>query len=97
MKALPASNDIGDLKYALTRIIGDLENKLDALANGYASVRLSASAPPTTGGHMQGDVIDNNAPSELGTAGSKYVIAGWRCVASGIPGTWVERRELTGN
>lgn len=39
----------------------------------------------------------NTVPSELGTAGSKYVLRGWKCVSTGTPGTWVEMRSLTGN
>jgi len=55
------------------------------------------AAAPTSGSWMQGDAVMNSAPSELGTAGSKYVIEGWTCVVSGTPGTWVPRRFLTGN
>lgn len=35
--------------------------------------------------------------AELGTAGSKYTLIGWKCIGSGTPGTWVEMRALTGN
>lgn len=52
---------------------------------------------PTSGTNMQGDSVKNSTPTELGTAGSKYVIEGWVCVASGTPGTWVQKRFLTGN
>ena len=52
---------------------------------------------PTTGKHMQGDFIRNSAPVEAGTSGSKYVVFGWLCVASGEPGTFVSARFLTGN
>ncbi len=55
------------------------------------------AAAPTSGPWMQGDSVMNTAPSELGTAGSKYVIEGWTCIVSGTPGTWVQRRFLTGN
>lgn len=55
------------------------------------------SGPPTSGDHAQGDFVPNNAPVELGSAGSKYFIDGWKCVASGTPGTWVQKRCLTGN
>jgi hypothetical protein len=57
----------------------------------------AATAAPTTGGHAQGDFVRNSAPSEAGTAGSKYVVFGFLCVASGTPGTWVQCRFLTGN
>ena len=52
---------------------------------------------PTTGRHMQGDFIRNSAPVEAGSSGSKYVVFGWLCVASGEPGTFVPARFLTGN
>lgn len=55
------------------------------------------AAAPTTGDWMQGDETKNATPSELGTAGSKYIIYGWKCVVSGTPGTWVQMRCLTGN
>lgn len=55
------------------------------------------TAVPTTGTWQQGDRITNSTPTEAGTAGSKYVVLGWVCVASGTPGTWVQMRTLTGN
>lgn len=45
----------------------------------------------------QGDFLKNLMPTELGSAGSKYVVLGWTCVASGNPGTWREQRAFTGN
>lgn len=56
-----------------------------------------ATAAPTTDVWKQGDFVKNSAPTELGTAGTKYVIKGWICVTSGEPGTWVQSRTLTGN
>ena len=44
-----------------------------------------------------GDRAINTSPSELGTAGSKYIINGWICTVAGTPGTWLEMRTLTGN
>lgn len=57
----------------------------------------AATAAPTTGTWQQGDTVRNRTPTELGTAGSKYVVTGWTCIASGTPGTWVQNRTLTGN
>lgn len=47
----------------------------------------------------RGDYRHNTLPSELGTAGSKYVINGWKCISTGTgsSSTWVEDRGLTGN
>lgn len=57
-------------------------------------------APPVAGMALQwypGDRLENKTAAELGTAGSKYTIDGWVNVAQGDPGTWVQRRSLTGN
>ena len=70
--------------------------------NGVSEGRLVASynastSAPTTGTWAKGDEIKNSNPSELGTAGSKYVVRGWQCLTAGTPGTWVAQRYLTGN
>ena len=56
-----------------------------------------STTAPTTGLWAVGNKVWNSAPSELGSASSKYVIIGWVCTVSGEPGTWVEMRTLTGN
>lgn len=66
------------------------EGRITAVTN-------ATTAAPTTGPNKQGDFVRNSAPTELGSASSKYVIFGWVCVASGTPGTWVQCRFLTGN
>lgn len=58
------------------------------------------TSAPVAGMALQwyaGDKTENTTASELGTAGSKYVIIGWVCTAQGDPGTWVQQRVLTGN
>lgn len=55
------------------------------------------TAAPTTGTWAKGDFVANSNPSELGSVGSKYFIDGWKCLAGGTPGTWVQARYLTGN
>ena len=70
--------------------------------NGLSEGKLSAhyqagQSAPTTGTFAKGDFVTNNNPTELGTAGSKYVIHGFICTASGTPGTFVQARYLTGN
>ncbi len=57
------------------------------------------AAPPAIneGTFRQGDIIWNSSPTEQGSAGSRYVIQGWQCVAAGNPGTWVQMRAPTGN
>ncbi len=72
------------------RIIGLSEGRLNAIDNAVTSV-------PTTGTYAQGDFVRNSTPTELGTAGNKYCIDGWTCVVGGTPGTFVQKRFLTGN
>lgn len=75
----------------------EVANQINGLSEGRAvALYQSASSAPTTGTYAQGDFVANNTPTELGTAGSKYVIDGWKCVIGGTPGTWVECRYLTG-
>lgn len=99
---LPTANALlQPLTQALSQYLRQIQVQLNALSDGSISAKTSASnAPPTAGSkqqYSQGDYIENTAPVELGTAGSKYIIQGWRCVAGGIPGTWVQCRSLTGN
>ena len=89
------------------RIVGDpalvAELRTHALQiNAISEGRLAGSynaqtAAPTTGTYAQGDFIRNSAPTELGSASSKYVIFGWVCTAAGTPGTFLQCRFLTGN
>lgn len=55
------------------------------------------TSAPTFGTWNQGDYVPNLLPKELGATGNKYVVQGWRCVATGSPGSWVEVRTFTGN
>lgn len=82
----------------LSRWMRDVAQQVNALSEGKAVALYQAgSSAPTTGTFAQGDFVANNTPTELGTAGSKYVIDGWKCVNGGTPGTWVQCRYLTGN
>ena len=82
--------------------ITELFQQVETLLNGIAEGRIVAfynarSTVPTTGSFKRGDFVPNSAPSELGGGGSMYIILGWKCVASGEPGTFRECRVLTGN
>ena len=55
------------------------------------------TAPGAATNWYVGDRVVNTAPSELGSAASKYVITGWVCTVAGAPGTWLPTRTLTGN
>nr|BDD47229.1 hypothetical protein 3 [Bacillaceae bacterium] len=61
----------------------------------------SSNAMPTTGTFTKGDEIINDNPSELGTAGSKYIVSGWKRLTTGsnhvLNTDWLEMRNLTGN
>ena len=86
------------LVFQLTQIFRALVQKVNALADGrIAAIDNAVTAAPTTGTWAQGDQLRNSTPTELGTAGSKYVIQGWICTAGGTPGTWLPMRVLTGN
>lgn len=62
------------------------------IANAYNA----QSAVPTTGEYAVGDFVRNSAPSELGSALSRYVVFGWLCTDDN-PLTFVQCRFLTGN
>ena len=82
----------------LTRELREHASQVNLLTEGrLAAVHNAATAPPTSGPYQAGDFVRNIAPAELGSAGSKYVIEGWFCVSSGTPGSWVQKRFLTGN
>lgn len=61
----------------------------------------SSNVMPTTGTFTKGDEIINDSPSELGTAGSKYIVTGWKRLTTGsthvLNTDWLEMRALTGN
>ena len=83
---------------ALVRLLRDFAAQINGISEGRQySYHDALTTAPTTGAWAQGDFVLNSTPSELGTAGSKYVIHGWRCVVAGTPGTWVEARFLTGS
>jgi hypothetical protein len=47
--------------------------------------------------YYKGTFVRNNLITETGTTPNKYTLLGWDCIATGKPGTWVQRRALTGN
>lgn len=81
--------------YELLRLIAI---KVNGLASGkVAALDGGGTAAPTSGEWARGDTWRNTEPAELGIVGSKYIVKGWICTASGTPGTWVAERVLTGN
>jgi hypothetical protein len=84
---------------SFTEMIRQIEDALNRAFEGRIYQRYNATAAPTgsTVSWQLGDIVYNTTPTESGSAGSKYMIAGWMCVAAGAPGTWREMRVLTGN
>ena len=74
-----------------------LYGQIAALSRGSVSGHDARESAPVGGTWQQGDFVRKFSPTEQGTSGSKYIVTGWSCVASGSPGTWVECRVLTGN
>lgn len=70
---------------------------IDFYAPLFLLEQYGATAAPASGTWSRGDRAWNRDPSEAGSAGSKYVTEGWICTVAGSPGTWLERRVLTGN
>jgi hypothetical protein len=94
---LPNNVDFPGLPIGLIRYLRDIARQVNGITEGQAYAFHGAmTAAPTTGSFAQGDLIRKSDPVEAGAAGSKYVIWGYLCVASGTPGTWVELRALTG-
>lgn len=96
---LPSEGAPTPLVRQLDSLLRSIATQLNQLSEGQAvAVTNAATAAPTgsAANYNLGDFILNSTPSELGAAGSKYIIHGWRCLAAGAPGTWVECRFLTG-
>jgi hypothetical protein len=92
----PADRSLMERK--LTDLFRATNKQVNLLTEGtVAAVHSASPSVPTSGNYAQGDFVRNNAPVELGTAGAKYVVMGWTCVADGTPGTLLECRALTGN
>jgi hypothetical protein len=98
---LPMPNSpsyLENLRFKLNKILRQIAIQTNSLTDGkLVAITNASTAEPTTGKYSQGDFIRNSAPTELGTALSKYIIYGWICVADGEPGTWKQCRFLTGN
>jgi hypothetical protein len=91
-------SEIPSLIRQLDSLYRNTAQQVNQLSEGQMVANYNAdTAAPTAGRFNRGDFIKNSAPSELGGAGSKYVIHGWQCIAAGTPGTWVQCRFLTGN
>lgn len=89
---------VGTNDPVLQRELREHATQINLISEGRIAGSYTAQASvPTAGAYVQGDFVRNSTPSELGVAGSKYVIFGWLCVVSGDPATFVQTRYLTGN
>lgn len=80
------------------RIFDAVDRQVNGVSEGsIAATNNATTAVPTTGTYQKGDFVENSNPSELGGAGTKYILLGWKCVTAGTPGTWLQCRVLTGN
>lgn len=98
---LPQSPDsayANQLNFSLKALLRALYAQVNGLGDGtLASSNNAAASVPTTGTFAKGDFVRNSNPSELGTTPNKYVVEGWICLVGGTPGTFVQKRFLTGN
>lgn len=95
---LPQVDSVPALKQRLSELLRAVAVQVNGLSEGSISASYQAAiAAPTAGTYQQGDFVRNLTPTEAGSSGSKYVVTGWICTASGTPGTWVATRSLTGN
>jgi hypothetical protein len=85
---------IGVADAMLSRELREHASQVNQLSEGRIAATYNASsAVPTVGQWAQGDFVRNIAPTELGSASSKYVVTGWLYTDTGF----VECRALTGN
>jgi hypothetical protein len=74
-----------------------VSQQVNGLSEGrISSLYQSVQSAPTSGDYAVGDFVTNSSVTELGTAGSKYIIHGWKC-SSVSPLTFLQCRFLTGN
>jgi hypothetical protein len=98
---LPIPNAIiQPLVQALNDYLAKVAVQVNGMSSGsIASMTSANTAPPAAGNkqvYAKGDWIENSNPVVTGTAGSQYIVLGWKCIAGGTPGTWVACRTLTG-
>lgn len=78
----------------LTDRMRDMVRQVNALSEGKQVANHAAmTSAPSGGTWAVGDFILNSNPVEAGSTGSKYIVHGWRYLATG----WVQCRYLTGN
>lgn len=85
-------------QFKVRDVVRKIQDAINDLAEGRIRARyLTSSTTPAFGTFSTGDWVFNSAPTELGTAGGKYVLLGWVCTSGGSPGSFNQIRTLTGN
>jgi len=81
-----------------TRIKGGATHSLGNIRKTRVTNLTASTSAPVWDYWARGDFVENLAPAELGTAGSKYVVTGWMATATGYhtAAGWVECRTPTG-
>jgi hypothetical protein len=93
----PDTDYARQLNLRLKDIFRSFASRINGMADGQInSIDNATATVPATGMYAVGDFVRNSTPSELGTAGSKYIVFGWSCVTS-TPLAFVQCRFLTGN
>lgn len=88
-----------ELNARLIKLFGDLNTQVNSLAERRMAAHYQAQTSAPTSILAVGDIVPKINPSETGTAGSMYVLAGWQAIADGTASTasLVEWRIPTGN
>lgn len=99
---LPHIPDGPGLRNRCIDLFQKVNNTVNRLIEGNASVFYAAQTSyPVAGTYAVGDYVHNSAPSELGSAGSKYIVYGWIRLTSGSSNVlntdWFQDRRFTGN
>ena len=90
------------LNRKLSELLRHIAETVNALSEGKAAALYQArDTMPTTGTYAVGDYVSNSAPAKLGTAGSQYVVYGWKRLTAGNTHVlfidWVNDQRLTGD
>jgi hypothetical protein len=92
---VPAAYD----RQSLADIIRVICNQVNSLSESKITGKYNAMSSVPSGtavAYQTGDFVPNSNCTLLGTVGAQYIIEGWTCVAPGTPGTFVEKRFITG-
>jgi hypothetical protein len=95
-------SEVPALVRRLSELLREVNGTVNAISEGAAAAHYTARiSAPTTGVYAKGDYVHNADPVKAGTAGSRYVIYGWKRLTSGDAHVmftdWVEDRRFSGD